>query len=181
MSSERPSEERFRDVFNILEPYIEARYGIPVIIKDVPDPFTGDLDGSEIHVDYANDMESAVFIIAHLFGHTVQWNRSEYARRIGTEAQQDPSDDKLRELEVYEREACRYSLQLFHDAGIFDLDQWVSDFAGCDFDYLRHFYKTGERRAFRSFWKNGQTLLRPLAIPDFRPTRWINRYQGIVV
>ncbi|HEX4998674.1 MAG TPA: hypothetical protein VFY29_10625 [Terriglobia bacterium] len=176
-----PSEERLREVFNTLEPYIETRYGVPVIIKDVPDPFTGDLDGSEIHVDYANDIENAVFIIAHLFGHTVQWNLSEYARRIGSEAQQNPSDERLQALEAYEREACRYSLQLFHDAGIFDLDQWVSDFAVCDFAYLRHFYKTGAKRPFRSFWKSGQGLLLPLAIPDFQPTRWITRYQGTVV
>ena len=60
----------------------KRRYGVPVIIKDVPDPFTGDLDGREIHLDYANDMESAVFIIAHRFGHTVQWNWSDYTRRI---------------------------------------------------------------------------------------------------
>ena len=177
----RPSDERFREVFNTLEPYIERRYGVPVIIKDVPDPFTGDLDGSEIHVDYANDMEGAVFIIAHLFGHTVQWNLSDYARRIGYEVQQNPSEQKLAELEAYEREACRYSLQLFHDAGVHDLDQWVADFAACDFAYLRHFYKTGEKRAFRSFWIDGQPMIEALTIPKFYPTRWLARWQGIVV
>jgi len=177
----RPTDERFREVFNTLEPYIERRYGIPVIIKDVPDPFTGDLDGAEIHVDYANDIENAVFIIAHLFGHTVQWNLSEYARRIGYEIPKSPSDEKLDELEVYEREACRYSLQLFHDAGVKDLDQWVADFAACDFAYLRHFYKTGEKLPFRSLWKDGQPLLQPLPIPEFHPQRWISRWEGIVV
>jgi hypothetical protein len=177
----RPSDERLREVFNTVEPYIEDRYGVPVIIDDVPDPFTGDLDGSEIHVDYANEIESAVFIIAHLFGHTVQWNLSEYARRIGYEIQQNPSEEKLAELERYEREACRYSLQLFHDAGVLDLDQWIADFAACDFAYLRHFYKTGEKRPFRSFWKDGQPLLEPLPIPEFQPTRWMARWQGIVV
>jgi hypothetical protein len=176
-----PSDERLREVFNTLEPYIERRYSIPVIIKDVPDPFTGDLDGSEIHVDYNNDLENAVFIIAHLFGHTVQWNLSEYARRIGYEVQQSPSDEKLAELEAYEREACRYSLQLFHDAGVRDLDQWVADFAACDFAYLRHFYKTGRKLPFRSFWKHGQPPIEPLAIPEFQPTRWMSRWQGIVV
>jgi hypothetical protein len=177
----KPSDERFREVFNILEPYIERRYGIPVIIKDVPDPFTGDLDGAEIHVDYQNDIENAVFIIAHLFGHTVQWNLSEYARRIGYEVPKDPSDEKLDELERYEREACRYSLQLFHDAGVTDLDQWVADFAACDFAYLRHFYKTGQKRPFREFWKDSQPKLEPLAIPEFQPHRWISRWEGIVV
>lgn len=177
----RPSDERLREVYNTLAFYIERRYEVPVIINDVPDPFLGDLDGSEIHVDYANDLENAVFIIAHLFGHTVQWNLSEHGRRIGYEVQQNPSEEKLVELEAYEREACRYSLQLFHQAGVDDLDQWVADFAACDFAYLKHFYKTGKKRAFRSFWKNGQAPIEPLAIPEFHPTRWITRYQGIVV
>src|SRR5262245_11382446 len=134
--SMRPTDDRLREVFDTLEPYIEERYGVPVVIGDVPDPFTGDLDGSEIHIDYANDLEAAVFIIAHLFGHTVQWNLSEYARRIGYEVQQNPSEEKLAELEAYEREACRYSLQLFHDAGVFDMDQWMANYAVCDFAFL---------------------------------------------
>ena len=180
MKQMRPSDERLREAFDTLEPYIERRYGVPVIINDVPDPFTGDLDGSEIHVDYANELETAVFIIAHLFGHTVQWNLSEYARHIG-EGVQNPSDEKLAELEAYEREACSYSLQLFHDAGVADLDQWVADFAACDWAYLKHFYKTGEKRPFRSFWKDGQPPLEPRMIPDFHPTRWLSRWQGIVV
>ena len=179
--SQKPDDTRLREVFNTLESYIERRYGIPVVISDVPDPFTGDLDGSEIRVDYANDVEASVFIIAHLFGHTVQWNLSEYARKIGYEVQQNPSDERLAELEAYEREACRYSLRLFHDAGIRDLDQWVADFAACDFAYLRHFYQTGEKRSFRSFWKSHQPPLEPLEIPEFYPTRWTARWQGIVV
>src|ERR1051326_5656431 len=60
-STMQPTDDRLRDVFNTLEPYIESRYGVPLIIQDLPDPFTGDLDGSEIHVDYANDLENAVF------------------------------------------------------------------------------------------------------------------------
>jgi hypothetical protein len=62
--SQKPDDTRLREVFNTLESYIERRYGIPVVISDVPDPFTGDLDGSEIRVDYANDVEASVFIIA---------------------------------------------------------------------------------------------------------------------
>jgi hypothetical protein len=176
-----PGESRLREVFNRLEAHIERRYGIPIVIKDVPDPFTGDLDGAEIHVDYDNDIENAVFIIAHLFGHTVQWSQSEYARRIGYDVQENPTEEKLAELEAYEREACQLSLRLFHEAGIHDLDQWVADFAACDFAYLRHFYRTGNKAEFRSFWKEGQPLLTPVPIPEFHPTRWISRWQGIVV
>jgi len=176
-----PSSTRLHDVFNVVEHYIEKRYGIPVVIKDVPSPFTGDLDGSEIHVDHDEDVESAVFIIAHLFGHTVQWNLSARSREIGSKIYQDPSDEELRELHDYEVQACRYSMQLFHDAGVLDLDQWLSDFASCDYRYLEHFYRTGDKLPFKSFWVDGQELLQPLAIPDFHPRKWVSRWNGIVI
>jgi hypothetical protein len=177
----RPTDSRLREVFDTVESLVERRYGIPVRIRDVPNPFTGDLDGAEIHVDYDVDLANAVFILAHLFGHTVQWNLSEAAREIGSRVAENPTEEELRRLHDYEVEACRYSLQLFHEAGIHDLDQWISDFAACDFAYLEHFYRTGEKAPFESFWRDGQPRLAPLAIPDFTPARWVSRWGGTVV
>lgn len=150
-------------------------------ISDVPNPYTGDLDGAEIHVDYDVSIEEAVFILVHLFGHTVQCNLSEHARTIGSVVYRNPTEELLGQLEEYEREACRYSLQLFHEAGVRDLDQWLADFSRCDFAYLLDFYRTGEKRPFRSFWKDDAPLLDPLAIPEFHPTRGVSKWQGIVV
>jgi len=79
--SEHPSDERFRAAFNRIEPWVEQRYAIPIRISDVPEPFTGDLDGAEIKVDHDLTAEDALFVIAHLFSHTVQWNLS--ARTLG--------------------------------------------------------------------------------------------------
>lgn len=170
---------RFRQVFDIVERLVEERWAIPVRIRDVAHPFTGDLDGAEIHIDYDLQAEDALFILVHLFGHTVQWNTDADARAIGTYP--GPWDeDALRRVRAYERDACRYSLQLFHEAGIHDLDQWLADFAACDYAYLDHFYRTGEKRPFRSFWTSGNPPLTPLAIPSFSPTRWLSR-EGIVI
>jgi len=177
-----PGEERMREAFNRLQAFVEERYGIPIRITDVPNPFTGDLDGAEIQIDFEEDVESALFILVHLFGHTVQWNTSAAAREIGYRLYQNPTEDQMRRLEEYEREACRYSVQLFHDAGLGgDFDAWLSDYSACDFAYLEHFYRTGEKRPFRSFWKSGAPLLAPKPIPDFRPHRWVARNHGIVV
>ncbi len=173
-----PSEERFRDVFNTVEPLIERRYGIPVVLSDVPHPFTGDLDGLEIRVDHDLDAEEATFILVHLFGHTVQWNVSEENRRLGSAP---PSPELLPAIERYEREACGYSLQLFHEAGVRDLDAWLSDFGACDLAYLRHFYTTGEKLPWRSFWTPGNPLIEPLPIPEFHPQAWRSRWEGVVV
>jgi len=174
-----PDPDRLRDIFNRAVAHIERRWNIPVRIQDVPDPFTGDLDGEQIMVDHDLEPENAVFILIHLFGHTVQWNLSEAHRAIGT-AVPPLSDAQLAEVVVYETEAACYSLQLLHDLGITDLDQWVSDFAACDSAYLVHFYKTGEKLAFRAFWKSGAPLLDGRPIPEFHPTRWVTR-NGTVV
>lgn len=170
-----------RRVFDAVERLIEDRWGIPVTISDVPNPFTGDLDGERIIVDHDVEIEDAVFILVHLFGHTVQWNVSERAREIAFRRPGTWTEEALAELAEYEREACRYSLQLLHEAGFHDLDQWVSDFAACDSAYLMHFYATGERGDFRRFWKEGAERLQPLAIPEFQPAKWLSRYDGTVV
>jgi hypothetical protein len=176
-----PEAARLRQVFNAVEPLIEDRWGIPVRITDVPNPFTGDLDGAAIMVDHDLDIEDAVFILIHLFGHTVQWNVSEKNREIAFAKHAQWSEADLAEVSAYEREACAYSLQLLHEAGIHDLDQWVADFAACDSAYLIHFYKTGEKRPFREFWRDHTPLIAPRPIPEFSPTRWISRYDGTVV
>jgi hypothetical protein len=181
MSGGYVSEERFREVFNRIEAYIERRYEIPVVIRDVTDPFTGDLDGAQIDVDYDQSWEDALFIIAHLFGHTVQWNSDPRAREIGTAPVANATEEFLSELRDYERTACSYSLQLFHDAKVWDLDQWTADFAACDSEYLMHFYRTGEKRPFRSFWREGMPLIEPQPIPQFKPTRWLSRADGVVI
>jgi len=177
----KPSDARMREAFNTLEPYIENKYGIPVRIRDVPNPFTGDLDGAEIHVDFEEEIEAALFIIAHLFGHTVQWNTDEKAREIGYQLYPNPSDEMIARLREYEMEACRYSMQLFHEAGVTDMDQWLSDYAACDVAYVFHFYTTGEKRPFKSFWKDGAPIVKPKPIPDFHPHKWVTRWSGIVV
>src|SRR4030095_5392695 len=100
----KPTDERMRQAFNVLERHVEEKYGIPIRIRDVPNPFTGDLDGAEIHVDYAEDIESALFITAHLFGHTVQWNTDEQAREIGYRLYPNPTDEQIRALHSYEVE-----------------------------------------------------------------------------
>jgi hypothetical protein len=175
------TDEEFREAFNLVEAHIERRYDIPVIISDVTDPFTGDLDGREIKVDYDQSWEDALFIVVHLFGHTVQWNTNERARTIGTVVTLSPDAQQLAELHDYEQTACRYSLQLLHEAGVRDLDQWVADFAACDWGYLQHFYLTGQKRAFRTFWTDGNAILEPLAIPAFSPERWVSRADGVVI
>jgi hypothetical protein len=171
----------FRDACGAVIRHLHARYGVSVEVASIEPPLKGDLDGSRILVGDHNTDEERLFLVAHLFGHTVQWNVSAELRRLGMTMPVKPTNDQLDALETYEREACRYSQQALHEAGVSGLDQWLADYSACDLAFLRHLYTTGERRAFQGFWTPGQPLIEPLAIPPFTPTRWRRREQAIVL
>jgi len=175
------SPERFAAAFTAVAAHVADRHGVPTTVAPLTPPFRGDLDGARIVIAPDTDAETRLFLVAHLFGHTVQWNTSAAARRLGGRLYQRPGPAVLAALERYEREACGYSLSVLHEAGVTDLDQWLADHAACDLAYLRHFYLTGERAEFRRFWREGTPPLVPLPIPDFRPRRWRRRIPGIVV
>jgi hypothetical protein len=164
-----------------VERHIEKAYGVRVVTRDVPDPLTGDLNGAEIHVDYAVTAEQRLFLLAHLFGHTVQWNLSPGAFELGRPQAPPVSEACLPALMDYEREAAGYGLGLLHEIGITDADQWFTDYAACDAAYLRHYYVSGEKREFLSFWQEGTARLQPQPVPRFTPQSRSFRGDGVVI
>jgi hypothetical protein len=172
---------RFAEYCDRVEQHIREHYGIPVITRDIPDPLTGDLDGCEIHIDYALTPEQRLFLLAHLFGHTVQWNVNPRAFELGRPRQPPVAEETIPDIVEYEREAASYGLQLFREVAIDGLDQWLSDYTACDMAYLMYFYRTGEKREFLSFWREGSALVQPQPIPSFTPMRRTLRQDGIVI
>ncbi len=176
-----PTPDRLHAVFPLLRDHVETRYHIPVVIMDVPDPFAGDLDGAEIHLDYLSADDLQIFTLAHLFGHTIQWSLSSRFWTLGSQAPGTYSEAELVEVDAYERDASRYGIALLHEVGVLDLDGWLSDFSACDRAYLEHFYRTGEKRPPETFWQEGTPVLLPLPIPEFTPHRAKFRWDGVVI
>ncbi len=171
----------FEEYCILVKRHIETAYGVRVVTRDIPDPLTGDLNGTEIHVDYAVTPEQRLFLLAHLFGHTVQWNTSPEAFEIGQPRKVPVREDLLPALMDYETGAARYALGLLHEIGITATDQWFANYAACDADYLRHYYRTGEKREFLSFWRDGASLIQAQPVPRFVPTKRSLRNDGIVI
>ena len=167
----------FRAAYDRVSARIEERYGVDVTISDVLDPNTGDFDGACIRVDYDQDVETAFFVLVHLFGHTVQWNVSDEFRALGLETAPGKTDEEMARILAYERDATRYSLALMHEAGVTDLDGWISDWWRADWQFLSRFYRTGERLDPRALVvRGGGEVLTPLGIPEFQPRRWVSRW-----
>lgn len=181
MKAFRSSMIPFADYSRRAEQHIEKAYGVRVVTRDVPDPLTGDLNGAEIHIDYAVTPEQRLFLLAHLFGHTVQLNVNPEGFELGRPQAPPVSEDCLPALMEYEREAAGYALGLLHEIGITDVDQWFADYAACDAAYLRHYYVTAEKREFLSFWHEGTSRLQAHLIPPFTPRSRSFRSDGVVI
>jgi hypothetical protein len=116
-----------------------------------------------------------------MFGHTVQWNVDPRLFEIGRPQTPPVSADLLPAIIDYEREAACYALSMLHQIGIMDIDRWFCDYTACDMAYLLHYYRTGEKRAFVSFWRNGTPAMEPMAVPQFVPVKRVFRLDGIVI
>jgi|SRR5215471_15738237 len=164
-----------------VQEFLWTKYGIRVVTRDIPDPLTGDLDGLEIHLDYSLTAEERLFLLAHLFGHTVQWNVDPAAFDVGRQYRPPVKEDLFPAILAYEREAADYGLFLLHEAGIQSLDQWFSAYSACDQAYLLHYYRTGDKGPFESFRPETVPLIEPKPVPPFKPTRRTFRLDGVVI
>jgi hypothetical protein len=171
----------FDDYSVMVQNHLESFYGIRVVTRDIPDPLTGDLDGLEIHIDYAVTAEQRLFLLGHLFGHTVQWNANPAAFEIGRQYQPPVKEELIPAILEYEGEAASYGLEMLHQIGITGIDQWFSNYTACDQAYLLHFYRTGIKQDFQTFWSDHAPLIPPKSIPPFTPTRRAFRMDGIVI
>lgn len=164
-----------KETFRAVRAGVE-RHGLKVYIGDVLDPNTGTFDGTEIGIDYANDLEMSLFVLVHLFGHTVQWNTVPAYRTFETKVKPGSAPELIEEARIYERNASRLGLALLHDLGIRDRDQWLSNWCLGDWNYLSSYYRTATLPAWKDCVVTDAPLLEPLAIPPFEPQRFYPRY-----
>lgn len=164
-----------------VEEFLLSQYRIAVVTRDIPDPLKGDLDGLEIHVDYSLTAEERLFLLAHLFGHTVQWNVNPAAFALGRQYRPPVEEDLFPAILAYEQEAAGYGLFMLHEAHIMDVDDWFSAYSACDQAYLLHYYRTAEKGRFHDFWPETVSLIEPKQVPAFKPTRRNFRMDGIVI
>ncbi len=171
--------ERFGVPFAAARKRVTAGYGVACARSLIQGDYLGDLNGAEIRIGSWLDEQDSLFMLLHLFGHTVQWNTQgiqEFDLRVGN------VPDATREaVTAYEREAARYAMGLLLETGFSDLGPWLADFSAADLRYLHHFYEMGERRGVEDFWRVGEPPIAPLEIPAFTPQALKWRWDGVVV
>jgi hypothetical protein len=131
-------------------------------------PRTGVFNGLAITLDPDVDFEMQCFILLHLFGHSVQWTAPALEHKLDALQHTQDKEQFLRVLHDYEFEAARFGMQLLHEAGVRDRDQWYSDFVATDALYVDRFYREGAIPPWSECVLQGQPLIEPAPIPPIR-------------
>lgn len=142
-----------------------VKYGFVIEYRDLEAPRTGIFDGLRIVVDPDVAFEMQCFILLHLFGHSVQWVAPSLADKLDDLQHTADRQRFMKVLHDYEFEAARFGMQLMHEAGVRDLDQWYSDFVATDWRYVERYYETDQIAPWHECVVHGQPLINPLAIP----------------
>ena len=65
----------------------------------------------------------------------------------------------MRVLHDYEFEAAGFGLQLLHERGVTDQDQWYSDFVHTDWRYVERYYQTDQLPPWAECVVSGSPLI----------------------
>ena len=142
-----------------------VKYGFAIEYRDLEPPRTGIFDGLRLTLDPDVDFEMQCFILLHLFGHSVQWVAPSLAAKLGPLQNTTDREAFMKVLHDYEYEAARFGMQLLHEAGIHDFDQWYADFVVTDWQYLERYYREGAIPPWRECVATAQPLIQPEPIP----------------
>jgi hypothetical protein len=145
-----------------------AEYGFAIDFRTLEPPKSGIFDGLRITVDPSGDLETRCFILVHLFGHSVQWVAPSLEANLDALRNTEDHGQFMEALHDYEFAAAGYGLQLLHEAGLTELDQWFSDFVETDWRYVESYYRTGQIPALRDCLAGGCRLVKPTPIPALR-------------
>lgn len=136
---------------------------------DVKDPNTGEFDGLNIWIEENQSMEQALYVLLHLFGHSVQWNVDDELRELGLDVSLVKTPEELTRIYTYERQASEMGLTLLHSIEHSHLQQWISNWFNADWFWLKHLYETGESVDYLQYWIDDAELLSPTQVPIFSP------------
>lgn len=174
---ESPAKDRldFKSVTQAAVARIESHYGLDVVWRLLPEGVTGDLDGTDIVLDSANDAETELYVLLHLFGHTAQWNTDARLRELGHRRPKHATPELMAEIQKYEMNASRIGISLLREIGHGEAQEWVSRFFWADWKFLETLYTTGEKIDMVVDWTEPIQILEPMPIPQFTPGRYENR------
>jgi hypothetical protein len=118
-----------------------VKHGFAIEYRDLEPPRTGIFDGLRIVIDPDVGFEMQCFLLLHLFGHSVQWVAPSLEPKLDELRHTQDRARFMHVLREYEFDAAGFGMQLMHERGVTQLDQWYSDFVHTDWRYVERYYQ----------------------------------------
>jgi hypothetical protein len=145
-----------------------VKYGFAIEYRDLEPPRTGIFDGLRIVVDPDVGFEMQCFLLLHLFGHSVQWIAPSLEHKLGDLQNTTDKPKFMQVLHDYELEAAGFGLQLMHERGVTQLDQWYSDFVATDWRYVERYYELDRLPPWEECVVTGGPMIQPAPLPPLK-------------
>jgi hypothetical protein len=145
-----------------------VKHGFVIEYCDLEPPRTGIFDGLRIVVDPDVGFEMQCFLLLHLFGHSVQWVAPSLEHKLGDLQNTTDKGRFMQVLHDYELEAAGFGLQLMHERGVTQLDQWYSDFVATDWRYVERYYEIDRLPPWEECVVTGAPMIQPAPLPPMK-------------
>lgn len=152
-----------------------TKYGFVVHPKtDIKNLNTGEFDGLNIWVSKNQSAEQALYVLLHLFGHSVQWNVDSELRQLGLDVSPGKTSEEMERIYHYELQASKMGFYLLDCIGC-SMQQWISNWFYADWMWLKHFYQTGEKVGYLTYWVDDAELISSCQVPRCTPQLFVAR------
>lgn len=164
---------KFRHLYEIMVRFLLNKYNLTILEMDIvdSDEYIGSFNGETITIKNNLKYDHKLFLVAHLFGHCVQWcgeTSSKYSNiedMLPINNEGTSSKEQIDKLKHYEAEAAGYAVQLLHDALDINLAQWFSDWSRADWDHFINIKSLEDKLNLMEIKvKFGTKLISPLKI-----------------
>jgi hypothetical protein len=145
-----------------------VKYGFAIEYRDLEPPRTGIFDGQRVVIDPDVGFEMQCFLLLHLFGHSVQWVAPSLEHKLDDLQNAQDRGRFMQALHDYEFEAAGFGLQLLHERGVAQHDQWYSDFVHTDWRYVERYYQTDQLPRWADCVVSGCSIIQPQPIPPLK-------------
>lgn len=162
-------------------------HGVAVRVESLGDGIPGAFDGVSITTNSAWDPETRCYVLAHCFGHTVQWSL-DFARydalyrelavaKVNKEVNPVALQRALDDFRRYEEQASEYGAWIFASSP--EASAAFANFARADIEAIVTFHRDGSAPPWGKFFADWNeqvareqrpiTPFRPRPVPCFRP------------
>lgn len=144
----------FNHYIKLLVPHIERSFSVKInwvnkeYLKSITKtdfPIQGLFNDKYILLLDKTPLEKQLFIMIHIVGHYMQWQKEQAEKDYSFSFQEDTDFKNSEEIDKHHKheiDSVKYSLDYLHEKEIFEMDDWFTNLFKKDQEYINNYFET---------------------------------------